>query len=212
VPRWAYFASTLMVALGTTFSAFWIMANNTWMQVPVGLCELVGGDTVPTDWAAILFNDVLWVRFPHMLLGAYLTTAFCVAATGAWYLLAPPPPARRANDAGDGARGIAAVLTPAQIGVGHLNGEYTAEHQPAQVHRHRGSLADRAAGATAAVRLAGHRSGAQPLRARHSVPRQLRRPGQLQRRGARHRHGARGRAPAVSDPVLRVPHHGRARA
>jgi cytochrome d ubiquinol oxidase subunit I len=86
VPRWAYFASTLMVALGTTFSAFWIMANNTWMQVPMGYA-LVGGDTVPTDWAAILFNDVLWVRFPHMLLGAYLTTAFCVAATGAWYLL-----------------------------------------------------------------------------------------------------------------------------
>jgi cytochrome d ubiquinol oxidase subunit I len=130
VPPWAYFASTLMVALGTTFSAFWIMANNSWMQVPVGF-ELRGGDTVPVDWSAVLFNDVLWVRFPHMLLGAYLTTAFCVAATGAWYLLR-----RRHIEA---ARlmlamglGIAAVLTPAQIWVGHLNGEYTAEHQPAK--------------------------------------------------------------------------------
>ena len=128
VPPWAYFLSTLMVVVGTTFSAFWIMANNTWMQVPDGFA-LIGGDFVPTDWAAILFQDVLWVRFPHMLLGAYLTTAFCVAATGAWYLL-------RARHETESrimlvmGLGMAAVLIPAQIIVGHLNGEYTAEHQP----------------------------------------------------------------------------------
>lgn len=130
VPRWAYFGSTLMVALGTTFSAFWIMANNTWMQVPVAY-ELQHGDMVPADWAEILFNEVLWVRFPHMLLGAYLTTAFCVAATGAWYLL------RRRHIAAARAMlamglGFAAVLTPAQMVVGHLNGEYTAQHQPSK--------------------------------------------------------------------------------
>ena len=131
VPRWAYFASTLMVALGTTFSAFWIMANNTWMQVPVAF-ELTGsGDTVPTDWGEILFNDVLWVRFPHMLLGAYLTTAFCVAATGAWYLLRHRHRQAARTMLAMGL-GLAAVLTPAQIVVGHFNGEYTAEHQPAK--------------------------------------------------------------------------------
>lgn len=128
VPAWAYFGATLMVALGTTFSAFWIMANNTWMQVPVGFA-MQGEDYVPTDWSAILFDDVLWVRFPHMLLGAYLTTAFCVAATGAWYLL------RQRHEEASRIMlamglGMAAVLTPAQILYGHLNGEYTAEHQP----------------------------------------------------------------------------------
>jgi cytochrome d ubiquinol oxidase subunit I len=130
VPKWAYFASTLMVALGTTFSAFWIMANNTWMQVPIAF-DLAGNDTVPTDWGEILLSDVLWVRFPHMLLGAYLTTAFCVAATGAWYLLRHRhrQPARLMLAMG---LGLAAVLAPAQIVVGHLNGEYTAEHQPAK--------------------------------------------------------------------------------
>jgi len=99
--------------------------------VPMAFELADNGDTVPTDWGEILFNDVLWVRFPHMLLGAYLTTAFCVAATGAWYLLR-----RRHRQA---ARtmlimglGLAAVLTPVQIVVGHLNGEYTAEHQPAK--------------------------------------------------------------------------------
>src|ERR1700726_582910 len=86
VPPWFYLFSTAMVALGTTFSAFWIMTNNSWMQVPVGYV-VENSAFVPDDWTRILFNSVVWVRFPHMLLGAYLSGAFCVAATGAWYLL-----------------------------------------------------------------------------------------------------------------------------
>src|SRR5215469_5368489 len=84
VPPWFYLFSTAMVALGTTLSAFWIMANNSWMQVPMGYV-IENGAFVPTDWAKIVFSPVLWVRFPHMLLASYLTGAFCVAATGAWY-------------------------------------------------------------------------------------------------------------------------------
>src|ERR1700757_42115 len=86
VAPWFYLFSTAMVALGTTLSAFWIMANNSWMQVPVGYV-MDHGMAVPDDWAKILFSPVLWVRFPHMLLAAYLVGAFCIAATGAWYLL-----------------------------------------------------------------------------------------------------------------------------
>src|SRR5712675_696806 len=86
VPSWFYLFSTAMVALGTSLSAFWIMANNSWMQVPVGYV-IENGHFVPNDWSEITLNSVVWVRFPHMLLGAYLTGAFCVAATGAWYLL-----------------------------------------------------------------------------------------------------------------------------
>src|ERR1700757_1237150 len=86
VPPWLYLFSTAMVALGTTFSAFWIMVNNSWMQVPVGY-ETVNGQYAPADWAAIIFNSVVWSRFPHMLLASYLTGAFCVGATGAWYVL-----------------------------------------------------------------------------------------------------------------------------
>src|SRR5258707_3679992 len=85
LPRF-YLFSTAMVALGTTLSAFWIMVNNSWMQVPVGYV-VENGFFVPDDWTKIIFNSVVWVRFPHMLLAAYLTGAFCVAATGAWYLL-----------------------------------------------------------------------------------------------------------------------------
>jgi len=86
VPPWFYLFSTAMVALGTTLSAFWIMANNSWMQAPMGYA-LENGAFVPTDWLKIVFSPVLWVRFPHMLLAAFITSAFCVAATGAWYLL-----------------------------------------------------------------------------------------------------------------------------
>src|SRR5260370_4295003 len=52
VTPWFYLFSTAMVALGTTFSAFWIMVNNSWMQVPVGYA-IVDGVFVPTDWMAI---------------------------------------------------------------------------------------------------------------------------------------------------------------
>src|ERR1700746_1368545 len=86
VPPWFYLFSTAMVALGTMFSAFWIMMHNSWMQVPVGY-ETVNGQYAPADWAAIIFSPIVWVRFPHMLLASYLTGASCVAGTGAWYLV-----------------------------------------------------------------------------------------------------------------------------
>src|SRR6266404_2420256 len=126
----AYFFATLMVALGTTFSAFWIMVNNSWMQAPVGFA-LQNGIYVPTDWAAIIFNPVAWVRFPHMLIAAYITGAFCVAATGAWYRL-------RDTYAVEGrvmlrmGLFLAAVLVPAQLFMGHLNGDYVHDKQPAK--------------------------------------------------------------------------------
>src|ERR1700751_1282674 len=86
VPPGFYLLSTAMLALGTALSAFWIMVNNSWMQAPVGYA-VENGAFVATDWGKIIFSPVVWVRFPHMLLASYLTGAFCVAATGAWYLL-----------------------------------------------------------------------------------------------------------------------------
>ena len=131
VPPWFYLFSTAMVALGTTLSAFWIMVNNSWMQAPVGY-SLVNGEFVPNDWSKIIFSPVLWVRFPHMLLAAYLTGAFCVAATGAWYLLRQVfhVEARIMLRMG---LGLAAVLVPVQLLFGHLNGEYVVRHQPSKM-------------------------------------------------------------------------------
>lgn len=131
VPRWVYFLACLMVTLGTSLSAFWILVNNTWMQYPTGFEIRADGVFVPTDWSAIVLNEVVWVRFPHMILAAYVTSAFCIAATGAWYML-------RGHGAYEGrvmltmALRLAAILVPLQIGFGHLVGDYVHDKQPAK--------------------------------------------------------------------------------
>jgi cytochrome d ubiquinol oxidase subunit I len=130
VPPWFYLFSTAMVSLGTTLSAFWIMANNSWMQVPVGYL-MQNGEFVPDDWTRILFNSVVWVRFPHMLLAAYLVGAFCVAATGAWYLLRDEYRAEARVMLRMGLF-LSAVLVPLQLLFGHLVGDYVHDYQPAK--------------------------------------------------------------------------------
>ena len=126
-PRFYLFACG-MVALGTMFSSFWIMANNSWMQVPVGHA-VVDGRIVPSDWWAIVAGPVMLVRWPHMLLGAFLTTGMCIIATGAWYLL-------RGVHRDEGrlmlnwGLGLVALLIPVQLFVGHLTGDYVHQHQP----------------------------------------------------------------------------------
>jgi cytochrome bd ubiquinol oxidase subunit I len=130
VAPWFYLLSTAMVALGTTFSAFWIMVNNSWMQAPVGYA-LENGAFVATDWGKIIFSPVVWVRFPHMLLASYLTGAFCVSATGAWYLLRGDFRAEARIMLRMGLY-LAAVLIPAQLFFGHLVGEFVHDYQPAK--------------------------------------------------------------------------------
>src|SRR5258708_6645945 len=129
VPQWFYLFSCVMVALGTTLSSFWIMVNNSWMQVPAGTHLALDGTFVPDDWSAIIFCPVVWVRFPHMLLAAYVTTAFCVAATGAWYILQRMCPAEARIMLRMGLF-LAAILVPVQLLFGHLVGDYVHRYQP----------------------------------------------------------------------------------
>src|SRR6202051_3405545 len=130
VAPWLYLFSTAMVALGTTFSAFWIMVNNSWMQVPVGYA-VENGMYVPTDWRKIIFSPVVWVRFPHMLLASYLTGALCVAATGAWYLLRREFHAEARILLRMGLY-LAAILVPMPLFFAHLRGKYVHDYQPAK--------------------------------------------------------------------------------
>jgi cytochrome d ubiquinol oxidase subunit I len=99
-------------------------------EVPFGYV-VENGAFVPDDWTKIIFNSVVWVRFPHMLLGAYLTGAFCVAATGAWYLLRKKSQAEAHIMLHMGLF-LAAVLVPIQILFGHLAGDYVHQYQPAK--------------------------------------------------------------------------------
>src|SRR6202008_3499125 len=89
------------------------------------------GRFVPVDWTKIIFNSAVWSRFPHMILAAFLTGAFCVAATGAWYLLREK---HRAEGRVMLRMGLflAAVLVPVQLVFGHFVGDYVHDYQPAK--------------------------------------------------------------------------------
>ncbi|MCJ2020261.1 cytochrome ubiquinol oxidase subunit I [Methylobacterium sp. E-065] len=127
-----HFAATLMVALGTFFSAFWILSVNSWMQTPAGYGTNPQGQFVPLDWWAVVFNPSFPFRLVHMVLAAYLTTSLVVGAVGAWHLLRD-----RANPAArtmfSMAMWMAALVAPAQILAGDAHGLNTLEHQPAKV-------------------------------------------------------------------------------
>ncbi|PZN34318.1 MAG: cytochrome ubiquinol oxidase subunit I [Proteobacteria bacterium] len=123
--------ATFLVAFGTTLSAFWILALNSWMQTPVGY-EMREGIAHATDWMAILFNPSLPYRLTHMLIASGLTVAFLIAGVSSYRWLR--------GDRGDDVRVAlrtavitAAVLTPLQIVVGDLHGLNTLEHQPAKL-------------------------------------------------------------------------------
>jgi cytochrome bd ubiquinol oxidase subunit I len=123
-----YFFSCCMVSLGTMFSSFWILANNSWMQVPLGH-TIVDGRIIPANWWAIVTGPVMRVRWPHMLLAAFLTTGMCVAATGAWYVLRDMCRAE-ARVMLHWGLGFVALVIPIQMLFGHLTGEYVLQYQP----------------------------------------------------------------------------------
>jgi cytochrome d ubiquinol oxidase subunit I len=126
-----HIASAVMVAVGTTLSAFWILALNSWMQTPAG--HVMDGDAlIAGDWIEVLFNPSFPYRFTHMMLASGLTASFLVAGLSAWRLL------QEAADAGAlrtlrAAVVAAAVLAPLQVVVGDLHGLNTLEHQPAKI-------------------------------------------------------------------------------
>lgn len=127
-----HFAATCIVAFGTFLSAFWILSVNSWMQTPAGFGYNEAGQFIPLNWWEVVFNPSFPYRLVHMLLAAYLTTAFVVAAVGAYHLLKSPnnPLARTMFSM---AMWMAAIVTPIQIIAGDMHGLNTLEHQPAKV-------------------------------------------------------------------------------
>ena len=131
VKPWVHNLATFLVAAGTTLSAFWILALNSWMQTPAGF-EMIDGKAMATDWVQIIFNPSLPYRFTHMLLASALTAAFFMAGISAYrWLRQDRSPAVLAT-LKTGVY-LAAFLIPIQIFVGDLHGLNTKEHQPAKV-------------------------------------------------------------------------------
>ena len=123
--------ATLMVAFGTTLSAFWILSLNSWMQTPAGY-EIIDGQFHAVDWLAIVFNPSFPYRLGHKLLASALTAGFLIAGVSAWQLIK--------GTATEGTRKAlrtaipaVAIAIPLQIFMGDLHGLNTLEHQPAKI-------------------------------------------------------------------------------
>ena len=126
-----HFFSTVMVAIGTLISTFWILASNSWMHTPQGF-EIVDGRVIPVDWFAVVFNPSFPYRLAHMATAAFLATAFFVGASAAWHLLRgrDNPAIRKMLSM---ALWMALLVAPVQAFIGDMHGLNTLKHQPAKI-------------------------------------------------------------------------------
>jgi cytochrome d ubiquinol oxidase subunit I len=131
VPGWLHTLATVLVAAGTTLSAFWILVLNSWMHTPAGF-EMRDGVAHATDWLAIVFNPSMPYRLAHMLIASGLTVAFLIAGLSAYRWLRGDRPRAVALALRTGVA-MAALLIPVQVVVGDLHGLNTLEHQPQKV-------------------------------------------------------------------------------
>jgi cytochrome d ubiquinol oxidase subunit I len=136
VPGWVHTLATFLVAAGTTLSAFWIIALNSWMHTPQGF-EMIANEAGQlqahaTSWWEIVFNLSMPYRLSHMLIASGLTASFLVAGISSlrWLMNDRTPTVMKSLKTGVF---IAACLIPLQIFVGDLHGLNTKEYQPAKV-------------------------------------------------------------------------------
>lgn len=131
VPPALHFLATCLVCLGATFSAFWILAANSWMQAPAGF-EFVDGVFMLTSLKEAIFNPAFPTHISHMLLASYETAAFVVAGISAYYILKGSHTNFFKRSLGL-ALILAAIVAPLQVVVGDMKGLAVAEHQPAKL-------------------------------------------------------------------------------
>ena len=123
--------SIFLVAFGTTLSAFWIIALNSWMHTPQGF-SMVDGRAFASSWWAIIFNPSMPYRLLHMMVASFLTVSFLLAGLSAYRYLRGCR-AKANNAVLKLALTSAMILTPVQIILGDLHGLNTLEHQPAKL-------------------------------------------------------------------------------
>jgi cytochrome bd ubiquinol oxidase subunit I len=131
VPPAMHFVAALLVAAGTLFSSFWILATNSWMQTPAGY-QIIDGRFFPKDWWEIIFNPSFPYRLAHTVSAFYVTTAFVVLGVGA-YTLRSGRSAREGRTMLRLALWFLAIFVPAQIALGDMHGANTLAYQPAKL-------------------------------------------------------------------------------
>jgi cytochrome bd ubiquinol oxidase subunit I len=126
--RGVHLATIWLVALGTTASAYFILAANSWMQHPVGY-RLVGNHAELTSLEKVFFQSLQITHFFHTIAAALLTAGFLVLAVSAYWL-------RRGRDVElfrSSARGALMVLLAASalvVVVGHFQAQVLEREQP----------------------------------------------------------------------------------
>ncbi|HEY9034985.1 MAG TPA: cytochrome ubiquinol oxidase subunit I, partial [Pseudomonadales bacterium] len=126
-----HLTASSLVAIGTSFSAFWILSLNSWMQTPGGF-RIEDGRFFVESWWAVIFNPSFPYRMTHMMLASLLTTSFLIMGISAWRALKQVDGPATWKVMRTGAV-MAAVLAPLQIVIGDLHGLNTLEHQPAKI-------------------------------------------------------------------------------
>lgn len=127
----AHFGATLMVAIGTCISMFWILSSNSWMQTPQGF-RIENGIVIPEDWWSIVFNPSFPYRFAHMAVAAFLVSALLVVGTAGWHLLRGRRDQLIKKSFSYGLWMVLATSV-AQVFVGDMHGLNTLKHQPAKL-------------------------------------------------------------------------------
>ncbi|KZX61604.1 cytochrome D ubiquinol oxidase subunit I [Alcanivorax sp. HI0033] len=123
--------ATALVAVGTSFSAFWILSLNSWMQTPTGY-RIEDGVFFVESWWEVIFNPSFPYRFAHMFTASLLTAAFLIMGISAWRAMRGVDGPATWKVMRTGAL-MAAVLAPLQVVIGDLHGLNTLEHQPAKI-------------------------------------------------------------------------------
>jgi cytochrome bd ubiquinol oxidase subunit I len=129
--------ATFLVAFGTSMSAFWILALNSWMQTPAGFEMRPDPQTgamvaYATDWFAIIFNPSFPYKFAHMMTACFATVAFVIAGISAYRWLRGDRAPAVLSALRTGVV-MAAVVLPIQIVLGDLHGLATLKYQPAKL-------------------------------------------------------------------------------
>ncbi len=130
-----HFFSTVMVTLGSMFSAIWIVVANSWQQTPAGyhiVGEGIHARAEITDFWAMVFNPSSVDRVLHVWVGAFIAGAFLVLSISAYYLLRD-----RYTEFAQKSFRLAfivfAVSSVAQLFLGHRSAEIVTKYQPAKL-------------------------------------------------------------------------------
>ncbi len=130
-----HFFSTIMVFLGSMFSAVWIVVANSWQQTPAGF-HIVGtgmnARAEVTDFWAMVFNPSSVDRLIHVWIGSILAGAFLVLSVNAYYILKNKY-LEIARPSFKIALAVATVFSLAQLFAGDRSANGVAKNQPAKL-------------------------------------------------------------------------------